>query len=121
MTVKGPRTGLTRDEFEYEIPASDRPARLERHCKGEVLQKTRHNVLFQGRIWSIDEYRGLLEGLIIAEVELPSEDVPLAISSWVAKEVTGVEKYRKVNLVKARKKKLADAARRQRKRELATE
>ena len=68
-------------------------------------------------MWSIDEYHGLLAGLVIAEVELPSEDAALEIPGWAAKEVTGLEKYRKVNLIKARKKKLADAARRLRKRD----
>ncbi|MBS7743534.1 CYTH domain-containing protein [Chelatococcus sp. HY11] len=112
LTVKGPRRGLVRDEFEYEIPASDGLILLEQHCKGDVLEKTRHHIIFGEREWVVDEYHGLLEGVILAEVELPSEEACLVLPDWVAKEVTQLEKYRKVNLVKARKRKVADAVRR---------
>lgn len=114
LTVKGPRRGITRDEFEYEIPASDGLALLERHCKGEVLDKTRHHVRVGALEWSIDEYHGFLDGVILAEVELPRVDVQPELPAWAGKEVTGLERYRKVNMIKAKKKKLADAARRMR-------
>lgn len=117
LAVKGPRKGLARQEFEYEIPASDGLILLEQHCKGEVVEKTRHHILDRGYEWVVDEYHGLLEGVIVAEVELPSEDAHLDLPAWVGKEVTGIEKYRKVNMVKARKKRLQDAARRAIKRE----
>ncbi|MBN9491043.1 MULTISPECIES: CYTH domain-containing protein [Pannonibacter] len=116
LTVKGPRKGLARDEFEYDIPQSDGLILLEKHCKGEVVEKTRHHLQVAELEWTIDEYHGLLDGVILAEVELPHEDTRLILPSWVAREVTGVEKYRKINLVKARKKKHADAARWARKR-----
>ena len=119
LTVKGPRKGLARHEFEYEIPASDGLVLLEQHCKGEVVEKTRHHILVGAFEWVVDEYHGLLDGVIVAEVELPSEDTRLDLPAWVGKEVTGVEKYRKVNLVKARKRKQQDAARRAKKREAA--
>lgn len=115
LTVKGPRKELTRDEFEYEIPTSDGLILLERHCKGEVVEKTRHHVIVDGCEWCVDEYHGLLAGIILAEIELPSEDTQLTLPDWIGKEVTGVEKYRKTNMVKARKRKIADAARRARK------
>ena len=60
----------------------------------------------------VDEYHGLLDGVILAEVELPSEDARLVLPAWVGKEVTGVDKYRKITMVKARRRKLRDAARR---------
>jgi CYTH domain-containing protein len=119
LTVKGPRKGLARHEFEYEIPSSDGLLLLEQHCKGEVVEKTRHHIPFGTLEWVVDEYHGLLDGVIVAEVELPSEDTSLDLPPWVGKEVTGVEKYRKVTMVKARKRKLQDAARRARKREAA--
>jgi Uncharacterized protein conserved in bacteria len=114
LTIKGPRHGLARDEFEYDIPASDGLILLEQHCKGEIIEKIRHYVRIDAHEWFIDEYRGLLEGIIIAEVEIPSEDTEIPLPSWVAREVTGLSKYRKANLVKARKKRIADAARRAR-------
>lgn len=121
LTVKGPRKGLARDEFEYDIPASDGLVLLEQHCKGDVIEKTRHHVLVGKQEWVVDEYHGLLDGIILAEIELPSEDAEFERPSWVAAEVTGVEKYRKTNLVKARKRKFADMARRARKRQAARE
>lgn len=112
LTVKGPRKGLARHEFEYEIPASDGLILLEQHCKGEVVEKTRHHIRSGEHDWVVDEYHGLLDGVILAEVELPSEDATLDLPAWVGKEVTGIEKYRKVTMVKARVRKQRDAARR---------
>ena len=116
LTVKGPRQGLARDEFEYEIPASDGLTLLEQHCKGEVIAKTRHHVLFSQLEWFVDEYHGLLDGIILAEVELPNQDTPIDLPEWVSTEVSGMDKYRNSHLVKARKKKIADASRRRKKR-----
>lgn len=119
LTVKGPRKGHARDEFEYEIPSSDGLQLLERHCTGDVLEKTRHHVFFEDREWMIDEFHGLLEGILLAEVELPTEDAALSLPLWVGHEVTNLEKYRQARLVKARKKAIADAARRASKRQAA--
>ncbi|TRW95632.1 hypothetical protein FNJ84_14640 [Paracoccus sp. M683] len=82
-----------------------------------MIDKTRHHIFVGGREWVVDEYHGLLEGVVLAEIELPSEDTHFELPAWVAAEVTGAEKYRKVNLVKARKKKQADRMRRARQRE----
>lgn len=121
LTVKGPRKGLSRDEFEYEIPASDGLILLERHCKGDVIEKTRHQIIAGELVWEVDQYHGLLDGALFAEVELTSEDVALDLPDWVGKEVTGMEKYRQANMVKARKKKIRDAQRRDAKRKAAAE
>lgn len=112
LTVKGPRKGLARDEFEYAIPTSDGLILLEQHCKGEVIEKTRHHILAGDHEWSVDEFHGLLSGILLAEVELPHEDAAVALPEWIGKEVTGVDKYRQINLIKSRKRKLAHAARR---------
>ncbi|ARC38332.1 CYTH domain-containing protein [Paracoccus yeei] len=112
LTIKGPRKGLARHEFEYEIPLPDGLVLLEQHCKGEVVEKTRHHIPALGHEWVVDEYHGLLDGVILAEVELPSEGARLDLPAWVGKEVTGVDKYRKITMVKARRRKLRDAARR---------
>ena len=72
LTIKGPRKGLARHEFEYEIPLPDGLVLLEQHCKGEVVEKTRHHIPALGHEWVVDEYHGLLDGVILAEVELPS-------------------------------------------------
>lgn len=104
LTVKGPRQGISRDEFEYSIPDSDGQILLERHCNGDILEKTRHFITFEGFEWSVDEYHGLLSGVVLAEIELPSEDTEFALPHWVGREVSGDPEYRKINMLKARRR-----------------
>ncbi len=102
LTVKGPRVGISRDEFEYDIPRPDGLALLEQHSQGRILEKTRHHVPFGGFEWSVDEYHGVLSGVVLAEIELPAEDAEFARPPWVGREVTGLPEYRKINMLKAR-------------------
>jgi len=102
LTIKGPHEGLARDEFEYEIPASDAAILFQKHCHGEVLEKTRHHLKFSGFDWSVDEYHGLLGGVIYAEIELPSVSTRFPLPPWIGPEVTGQPQHRKINLVIAR-------------------
>ncbi|SMO81009.1 CYTH domain-containing protein [Paracoccus laeviglucosivorans] len=101
LTVKGRRNGISRDEFEYDIPSCDGLVLLEDHCDREVLEKTRYHLIFEGFDWTIDEYHGLLSGVMLAEIELPSEDAKFSRPPWLGPEVTGKQKYRQTNLVKA--------------------
>lgn len=103
LTIKGPRKGLTRDEFEYEIPPGEGMALLADHCSGDVLEKTRHHVPFAGFEWVVDEYHGILDGVIVAEVELPDEAAQFRRPPWLGAEVTGNDAYRKINMLKARR------------------
>lgn len=102
LTVKGRREGIGRDEFEFDIPRQDGLALLEGHCDGETIEKTRHHVPFGGFEWTVDVYGGPLAGVVIAEVELPSEDTEFPRPPWVGREVTGQAEYRKINLLRAR-------------------
>lgn len=104
LTIKGPRRGLTRDEFEYEIPACDDPTLLEQHCSDDVLEKTRHHVPFDGFDRVVDEYHGSLAGVFVAEVELPEETSEFSSPPRLGIEVTGNKRYRKVNMLRARPK-----------------
>lgn len=104
LTFKGLREGIGRDEFEFDIPAADGRILLEKHCQGRVLEKTRHLVSFDGLEWTVDEYHGLLEGVVLAEIELPSEDTVFSKPGWLGREVTGNPDYRKANLLEARKR-----------------
>ncbi|MEI4485227.1 CYTH domain-containing protein [Frigidibacter sp. MR17.14] len=110
LTVKGKRKGIARDEFEYDIPRSDGLILLEQHCERDVLVKTRHHIQFDGFDWVVDEYFDLLAGVVLAEIELRSEDAIFSRPEWLGREVTGVQKYRQVNLIKARREKNARAA-----------
>ncbi len=99
LTVKSRRDGAARVEFEYPIPLSDARQLIETCCGGDVLTKWRHLVDHQGLIWEIDEYDGLLKGVVLAEVELERHDQEIALPSWIGTEVTGDSSFRKINLL----------------------
>ena len=102
LAIKGPRSGLSREEYEYEIPFEDAVALLDRHCAGAILEKTRFFVPNGDLVWEVDVYSGILSGVVIAEIELPAENIAVDRPSWVGIEVTGQEEYRKINMLSAR-------------------
>jgi CYTH domain-containing protein len=103
ITVKGPRTGISRPEFEYDIPLAD-AERMLGLCDGPVIEKTRYAVPHLGRLWTVDVYHGLLSGIEIAEIELTHEDETFPLPSWAGEEVTFDRAYRQEALVRARLK-----------------
>lgn len=92
ITVKGKNHGMTRHEFEYEIPLDDARQILSL-CTGKILDKTRYVVPYEGHVWEVDEYNGELRGLVVTEVELEREDEKVELPSFVGKEVTGDPRY----------------------------
>ncbi|KAF0247872.1 MAG: hypothetical protein FD167_2729 [bacterium] len=99
FTVKGITKGLTRTEFEYEIPILDASQMLDGLCERPIIEKFRYKLDFAGLTWEIDEYLGENQGLIIAEVELEDESQSLNLPNWVGKEVSYDPKYYNANLV----------------------
>ena len=97
LTIKGLSVGATRPEYEYEIPISDATELLDKFSISE-LSKIRYKILFQNKIWEVDEFLGDNSGLIVAEIELQSEDEHFERPAWIDKEVTGEEKYYNSNL-----------------------
>lgn len=96
LTIKGPRIGLTRQEFEYEIPRAHAEQMLHTLCAaGPMLEKIRHTVPFGGLNWTIDVYMGELAGLIFAEVELLQANQPFELPPWAGEEVTNNPRFRK--------------------------
>jgi CYTH domain-containing protein len=100
LTVKTKRVAGARQEFEYEIPFTD-AERLMVTC-GDVIEKVRHYVRHGSLVWEIDEYRGVLAGVIIAEVELTRVDEVVDLPPWVAQEITEQEEWRKRNMIRLR-------------------
>lgn len=100
MTVKGISVGATRLEFEYEIPFEDANALLDVLCEKPLIEKNRYKVDYKGFIWEIDEFFGENEGLIVAEIELESEEQEFDKPEWVGEEVTGDSRYFNSNLIK---------------------
>jgi adenylate cyclase len=92
LTVKGVSKGATRSEFEYAIPAGDARQLLEL-ADGPVIEKVRRIVMHEGSRWELDEFLGDNAGLVVAELELESEDQPFAKPGWLGREVTGDPRY----------------------------
>jgi CYTH domain-containing protein len=88
-----------RVEYEYEIPGADAEAMLDDLCEKPLIEKMRYKIEFQGLVWEVDEFFGENQGLLIAEVELESEDQPFTKPEWVGEEVTGDPKYFNANLI----------------------
>lgn len=88
LTLKSGFSGITRDEFEYPIPLAD-AHELVAASRGRLIEKTRHIVSFDGFDWEVDVFEGALAGLVVAEVELASEDDEPILPPWLGREVTG--------------------------------
>ena len=99
LTIKGLTVGATRLEFEYEIPRRDAEQLLDL-CEKPLIEKTRFKIEESGFSWEIDEFFGENQGLIVAEVELESEDQDFPRPDWVLEEVTGDPRYFNSNLIK---------------------
>lgn len=100
LTIKGVTTGISRSEFEYEIPADDANLMLDNLCEKPIIEKYRAKVPQGDLVWEIDEFHGENEGLVIAEIELQSEDQQFEKPSWIGEEVSGDPKYFNSNLIK---------------------
>jgi len=99
LTIKGVSVGATRLEYEYEIPLVDANALLDELCEKPLIEKNRYKVNFSGFTWEIDEFFGENDGLIVAEIELESEDQAFEKPEWVGEEVTGDSRYFNSNLI----------------------
>ena len=96
LTIKGPSAqgGLSRFEWEKEIPVSEAESLLA-ICEPGVIDKTRWLVPAGDGVhtWEVDEFHGDNEGLVMAEIELRSEDDVFEKPSWLGEEVTGDRRY----------------------------
>lgn len=92
LTIKGRSQGASRLEFEYPVPLADAQALLQL-CEGPLIEKTRYTLEQDGLRWEVDEFHGENAGLVLAEVELASEDQAITRPDWLGEEVTGDERY----------------------------
>jgi adenylate cyclase len=99
ITVKGISVGAARSEYEYEIPAADANEMLDRLCEHPLIEKTRYRIPMDGVVWEVDEFAGENRGLIVAEVELESEEQQVSLPDWIGREVTDDPRYFNANLV----------------------
>ena len=101
LTIKGPSNieGTTRFEWEKKINYSDADNLLDL-CEEGIIEKIRYLVQVESHIYEVDVFLGNNKGLIVAEIELNSENEPFIKPNWLAEEVTGDEKYYNSNLSK---------------------
>ena len=94
LTIKGKsnESGVSRFEWEEQIDVIDAKALLDL-CEEGVLEKTRHEIPLGMHIYEVDEFHGENQGLVVAEIELNSEDETFEKPDWLGEEVTGDIKY----------------------------
>ncbi len=98
ITIKGATHGLTRNEYEYEIPFKE-AEQMMLEFKLKVLKKRRYLIDFKNKTWEVDVFENELKGLILAEIELESEGEVFAKPDWVGKEVSYDPNYFNANLI----------------------
>lgn len=100
ITIKSTEPGIARAEFEYQIPLEDAEA-LFALCAEGTIEKRRHLVQRDELAWEIDVFEGPHQGLVMAEIELPESDHPVAPPPWLGREVTDDPAYRNASLARA--------------------
>lgn len=92
ITVKSRPTGISCGEWEYSVPRRDAEEMLA--LPGvRTVEKTRYKIPVGERVFEVDVFHGRHAGLVLAEVELPSEDAAVAIPDWIGEEVSGQREY----------------------------
>lgn len=92
LTIKGKNENLTRKEFEYEIPLAEGNELL-MLCEKPIIEKIRHLVKIEHHTWEIDVFDGENKGLIVAEIELTSENELFTKPNWLGDEVSNDVRY----------------------------
>ena len=100
LTIKGANQGARRAEFEYPIPVAD-AEQLLALCDGPLVRKLRRVIVHAGATWEVDEFQGDNAGLVVAEIELASEDQAFEAPPWLGPEVTHDARYFNSNLAAA--------------------
>lgn len=90
--------GVSRDEYEYEIPSDDAEQILEQLCEKPFIEKTRYEIEHSERVWEVDVFHGDNEGLVVAEVELEREDQDVLLPPWLGEEVSHDRRYGNASL-----------------------
>lgn len=98
LNIKAGGFVASRHEYEYPLPL-DEARELLALAEGPVIEKTRHFIEQGALTWEIDEFHGDNSGLVVAELELDSEDADFARPPWLGVEVTELRRYYNVCLV----------------------
>lgn len=93
LTIKSATTGISRREYEYEIPVNEAWELLNHLCYQPLIEKTRYRIKQGLAVWEVDEFEGDNTGLVLAEVELSHPDQELIIPDWIGLEVSQDRRY----------------------------
>ncbi|QHI68613.1 CYTH domain-containing protein [Tichowtungia aerotolerans] len=93
LTLKGPTEGVSRLEMEYPIPVEDAETMLRMLCNGRTVSKVRYRFFCEGFTWEVDEFSGMNEGLVLAEIELENEEQSFDRPGWLGQEVSHDSRY----------------------------
>ena len=99
LNIKSATLGIHRQEYEYPIPLDEAKELLDTLCEQPQIIKTRYLVPYGDHTWEIDVFDGDNAGLVVAEVELTSEDELFEHPPWIGEEVSGDTRYYNVCLV----------------------
>ncbi|MCW8944188.1 MAG: CYTH domain-containing protein [Sedimenticola sp.] len=100
LNIKSATTGITRAEYEYEIPLADAEKILAEIAEQPFIDKTRYKVRCGDHTWDLDQFAGENSGLVMAEIELTHENEPFELPEWAGEEVSGDARYYNSCLVK---------------------
>lgn len=93
LTIKSATTGISRREYEYEIPVSEAWELLNHLCYQPLIKKTRYRIPQAPVVWEVDEFGGDNQGLVVAEVELSHPDQEIALPDWIGEDVSQDHRY----------------------------
>ena len=99
LTLKGRTVGARRPEFEYPLPLDDAEELLDTMCMRPLIEKVRYTLVVGAHTWEVDVFEGENDGLVVAEVELGTEDEAFEKPQWVGAEVTDDPRYFNANLI----------------------
>lgn len=100
LTIKQASAGVGRFEYEYNIPLGDANEMLDRIDAANVISKIRYDIALGAHVWEVDKFDGVNSGLIVAEIELKTEDENFVKPPWLGKEVTHERRYYNAQLSK---------------------
>ena len=99
LNIKKNQTGLVRHEWEYPVPVEDAAFFLENMCEKSLIEKKRYRIPYAGMLWEVDEFFGENADLVVAEIELESEDQHFEKPAWAGEEVTHDLRYYNSQLI----------------------
>lgn len=98
ITVKGKTEGISRSEYEYQVPVAEAEQMIAEFCPKQ-LSKERYEIPAGKHTWEVDVFHGKLAPLVVAEIELEAEDEAFDLPEWIGKEVSDDPEYYNSRLI----------------------